>query len=138
MDRYEGLGIVRHGELAFDRDRMARALADMPDGVVTVSVERRRANRSTQANRFYWKTLVERIAMHTEQDRESIHEALKLRCNPILIEVADPSTGEIRELWVGGSTRKLDTAAFSAYIERCRVFAAEFFGMEFEEFSEAA
>jgi hypothetical protein len=133
MDSYRTPAQVANGALDLDRDRLRAALAVMKDGPVTVTIERKRSTRSVQQNRFYFKTIVEAIAIETGQDRESVHEALKRECNAKHVEMANKTTGEVFETWIGASTAALNTADFSAYIERCRAFAAQFFGLTFEE-----
>lgn len=133
MDSYRTPALVASGALDLDRDRLRAALALMKDGPVTLTIERLGSKRSTQQNRFYWKTVVEAIVIETGQDRESVHEALKRECNAKHVEMVNKQTGEVFETWIGASTTALNTGEFTAYIERCRAFAATFFGLTFEE-----
>jgi hypothetical protein len=133
MDSYRTAARVTDGKLDLDRARLSAALASMKDGPVEVTVERKRSTRTVQQNRFYFKTIVEAIAIETGQDRESVHEALKRECNAKHVEMVNKATGEVFETWIGASTTSLNTSDFSSYIERCRAFAAQFFGLTFEE-----
>lgn len=104
---------------------------------VTVSIHRR--NRTIPQNSLYWLH-VACIADETGSDRNEVHAELKRLYLP-----SESVTGMYGETVVRPvSTTKLDTAQFSAYIEKVVAFAASTLGiilpmpgdLAFEEFEE--
>lgn len=104
---------------------------------VTVSIHRR--NRTVPQNALYWLH-VACIADETGSDRNEVHAELKRLYLP-----SESVTGMYGETIVRPvSTTKLDTAQFSAYIEKVVAFAASTLGivlpmpgdLAFEQFEE--
>lgn len=104
---------------------------------VTVSIHRR--NRTIPQNSLYWLH-VSCIADETGSDRDEVHAELKRLYLPY-----ESVTGMYGETIVRPvSTTNLDTAQFSAYIEKVVSFAASTLGivlpmpgdLAFEEFEE--
>jgi hypothetical protein len=96
---------------------------------VTVTIEKRHATRSRQANRFYWGVCVALIAEHTGYTPEETHEALKTMFLPKRLAMLGQN-GELNsELVIGGSTSKLTVIEFYEYAERVREFAREKLGV---------
>lgn len=102
---------------------------------VTVSIHRR--NRTIPQNSLYWLH-VACIADETGSDRDEVHAELKRLYLP-----SESVTGMYGETIVRPvSTTKLDTAQFSAYIEKVVAFASSTLGiilpmpgdLAFEEF----
>lgn len=104
---------------------------------VTVSIHRR--NRTIPQNSLYWLH-VACIADETGSDRDEVHAELKRLYLP-----SETVTGMYGETIVRPvSTTKLDTAQFSAYIEKVVAFASSTLGiilpmpgdLAFEQFEE--
>jgi len=104
---------------------------------VTVSIHRR--NRTVPQNRLYWLH-VTCVADETGSDRNEVHAELKRLYLP-----SESVTGMYGETIVRPvSTTKLDTAQFSAYIEKVVAFASSTLGivlpmpgdLAFEQFEE--
>lgn len=104
---------------------------------VTVAIHNR--NRTIPQNSLYWLH-VACIADETGSDRDEVHAELKRLYLP-----SESVTGMYGETIVRPvSTTKLDTAQFSAYIEKVVAFAASTLGivlpmpgdLAFEEFKE--
>lgn len=130
MDRYRAPGRVQDGKLTVNQGRLRAALAAMKDGDVVVTVQRKRPSRTVNQNAYYWGVVLKAIADETGQDIESIHEAMKRECNAVRVEMANRSTGEMFDAWVGGSTASLNVNDFYDYVERCRAWAGTFLGLE--------
>lgn len=71
------------------------------------------ATRSLDQNAYYWGVVLTLIAEHTGYETDELHELFKQRFNPMTV------LGDT----IGGSTKKLGTSGFSAYVERIRRFA---------------
>jgi len=102
------------------------------DGVVEVTVKRRRNTRSLQQLRWYFACICTQLAEYlSEQDYEvttpeDAHELLKDKF--LKRPIPDPRTGEVIG-HVEGSTGDLDTAGMADYCERCRAWMLDFFGI---------
>jgi len=89
---------------------------------------RHREVRSLNQNRYYWKVIIPSVAdAMGEDDPESVHAVLKNECNYEIRAIGKGS--ERKEYRVPLSTADLSTADFELYAERCRRFAAVFFGI---------
>lgn len=92
---------------------------------VWVTVRRQQHTRSMQANAYYWGVVVDSIAAHIGESAEETHELLKQKFLPKRsIEILDG-----RQLEMPPSTRLLSVEDFAAYIERVRVWAAQWLGL---------
>jgi hypothetical protein len=79
---------------------------------------KRRTQRSSQANRFYFAAVVAPLAEHCGYERAEMHEVLAMR----FLRIEDcPITGAPRRK----RTPKCDTAEFAAYVDSCIRLAAE-------------
>lgn len=109
-----------------DRRRFNEAVAELDDRWdYEVVVRRLHANRSQQANRYYWGVVVGLLSDHTGFTPDEMHDWLKMRFIPKKLAVCD-SNGEIKgEFVLGGSTRKMSIAQFGEYIEDIRRWAAQ-------------
>lgn len=101
-----------------NREQFLDAVSQLRDGRVLVSVTDR-DQRSGAQNRYYWGTVVRQLSEHTGYEPEEMHEVLKLKFNCRRVEVG----GE--EMEIGGTTTKMDTAEFNAYIEQIQRWAAQ-------------
>ena len=88
-------------------------------GVRAVSV-----TRSQQANRYWWGVCVRAVSEHTGYTPEEVHDLAKQMFIPKRVAVQN-GNGEIRgEFVIGGSTRVLDSQAFTEFVERFKQWAA--------------
>jgi hypothetical protein len=128
--QYQATGVVKDGKLKLrDQQRFLSTFTSWPDGEVLCHFERAHANRSAQANRYYWGAVVNAIAEHTGYTPEETHEALKQMFLPKRCAMLD-GNGEIAgELVIGGSTTRLNKVEFGEYVTRCRDFAHERLGL---------
>lgn len=95
---------------------------------VEFQVKRFRNKRSVDQNAYYWKIIVLMVAdAMGDDDPEAVHAVLKNECN---YEIRTFGKGSDRkEYRYPLSTADLSTVEFENYTERCRRFAAEFFGI---------
>lgn len=93
---------------------------------IVLSVKRWRDRRSLKQNSYYHAVVVRMIGEAMgEDDMESVHQALKAECN-YEIRVGKDN----QEMRFPLSTARLDTNQMFEYIERCRRFAARFYGLD--------
>lgn len=114
--------------------RLFSQLQDNADGRTVrvrlrVSVVRR--SRSLPQNRYYWGVVVEGCRLGMEEqwgrdvDPEEAHETLKRECNGR--DLVNENTGEV--IRAGQSTASLPTLEFEDYLDRCRKWIEEWFGV---------
>jgi len=80
--------------------------------------------RSDQHNRYYFGCL-RWLSLETGYSVEEIHEINKRECNTQIRFVLNRKTGEMQEKVFGGSTKRMKTGDFMAFVERVRQFWAE-------------
>lgn len=122
--------ITDDGKLVLeDPEAFRTAMWRMKRGEVIVSVEQRKDRRTHAANRYHWGVVIKMIADETGQDEESIHYDLCDRFLRRRIQYLDMATGRTieREFAIGSSG--LTVREFYEFVEKCRLFAAEFFGL---------
>lgn len=119
-------GMVDCGKLTLDDPEAVKHLLNLYPGRtrVLVRIERLKATRSAEANRYWWGVCVELVSAHTGYTPEEIHELAKQKFLPKSIALKD-GNGTLKDMYViGGSTAKLDGAAFWDFVERFREWAA--------------
>lgn len=137
-------GIIESGRLKiFRRERFAETVKCFEDCNVEIEVRRlfpRRSSKIEHAdgtatygqNGYYHTVIVQSfIDGAWEQNREMYdhdraHEQLKANCN--YSDVVDEKTGSIRRVIL--STANLTTVQFEEYLDRCRAFIQEWFGID--------
>jgi hypothetical protein len=122
-------GTERGEKLA--RRLLAGALKHLPDGPYELEVRPFEETRRARANAFYWVFLTQwsKVNGHT---KDELHEIARMRHNSKVVEVVDPATGEVEDVRIGMTTAKLSIEAFSEYLERVMVDAAEMDGFVME------
>mgnify|MGYP003122673094 FL=1 len=87
-----------------------------------VEVKKQRNTRSVNANKYYWKCIVQPLANELGYLTDEMHETLKVKFNSEfeMITVNEMTTG-IQKV---KSTTQMDSKAFDTYMERIRVWAA--------------
>lgn len=126
----EAVGTIKAGKLYIvDRVKFDDAVTHLPEGPVTLLVKSTKPKRSTKQNAYYYAIVVPMIARAMSEaygedvDHDETHEFLKVQFNLRTIETENGS------VQLAGSTTRLDTAEFTSYVEKCRNWAAEFFGI---------
>jgi len=126
LDEVTAMATVRHGRLFIRHrrqfDELVRRLDERWE--LEVSVRRLVANRSQQANRYWWGVCVQLVSDHTGYTPEEVHELAKQMFIPKKLAVAKGNGEIVGEFVMGGSTRSMNTAEFSAFVERFKQWAA--------------
>lgn len=65
------------------------------------------------------------LSQHTGYTQDEMHDISKAKFLPKTLAIADGNGEVVGEYVLGGSTRRLNTHEFYAYIERVRQWAAE-------------
>lgn len=135
MDHYQ-IGATRdeHGKLVVDSpESYKQAIRNLDPGRYTVTIDNEEAKRSNAANRYLWGPIYSAIADYTGQSKEDIHDEMCARFTTRTINYTNPATGEIVELEVVTRTSGMKVGRFHAFVEQVKLFAAEFFGLTFED-----
>lgn len=107
--------------------KLGKELSLLDSGEYVVTIKKNRAIRSLSQNKYY-HAILKIIAIDTGHDHEMLHEICKKKFNGETISF--PKGGmEI----VGKSTSNLDTAEFTAYINRVKQWAIDEFDMVIPE-----
>jgi hypothetical protein len=126
-DLVVGTGQVKRGRLFIQhRSLFNRQVAELDERwMLEVTVARLRATRSIEANRYYFGVVIDAISAHTGYHPDETHDLMKMLHLPKELAICD-GNGEVKGQYVmGGSTRNLNTAEFSAYVSRVQQWAAE-------------
>lgn len=106
---------------------LGKKLAELNPGNYTIEVKKIRAVRSISANRYY-HFILNIIAIETGHDHDELHEAMKMKFNSKMVFF--PKGGSQA---YGQSTSNLDSAEFSAYLNRVKSWALNEFGIVIPE-----
>jgi phage protein U len=120
-----GTASVRRGKLFINHRRLFDQLVAQLDErwTLEVVVKRLRANRSIQANRYYWGVVLATLSAHTGYTVDELHDLMKMKFIPKHLALLD-GNGDVQGAFVlGGSTRQMTTKEFADYIEAVRQFA---------------
>lgn len=130
----------RGKELIYDRELFKQSLAKFSDGSIIITISDKTLHREFRLrtpaeNRYYWGVIIKHaVACFTECDGfaytpEEAHERLKLECNYTYVEQTNHRSGEVVSVKVAKSTKDLSTIEFEMYLEKCRLFINEWFGV---------
>ena len=118
-DRFTGS--VKGGRVVFDQpQRWIGVTARFEGRRVEVTLQAERKERSLAQNRYYWSVVVPIFGEWTGESKDEAHETLKtihLQQDFVL------PTGEL--VRKAGSTKRLSTVDFQAYVERVCVWCAQ-------------
>ena len=116
------------------RQAMARALKGWQLGPLDVIVRPHQVRRSSRANRYYWGVVLGWISEETGQDKEAIHEEMCWQfLEKRVLTLTNKTTGETTERLLRGESSKLPVAKFYEFVERVRLWAAEWLQIEIPE-----
>lgn len=129
-----GSAEIRCGKLRLRRsDLLAAQCRSLRDGEYELRIERRKATRSLQSNRFYWGVVIKALADYTGYSPNEVHEICKAKFLPKQAAICDRNGVVVDELVIGGSTAKLDPGEFTDYIEAIVTWAVQTLDMSFPE-----
>lgn len=111
--------VLPGGLLVIDKPKeYAQHVRSFRGRFVEVLIRKRRAKRSSQANRYYFGVVVKLLAEHCGYDVQEMHEALAFR----FLRIEDcPITGAPRRK----HTPETDSTEFSEYVNHCIRLASE-------------
>jgi hypothetical protein len=127
MTTVKSYGQIKGGKIfLYNQQRFVQDIADLKDCNIELTV-RKKGNRSSQSNKYYWAVVVEEIRIRFKQlghrlSAEEVHEFLKEKFNPI--EIVNGETGELLGM-TGGSTADMNQPEFSDYVDRIKAWASE-------------
>lgn len=135
-----GTASVRRGKLFINHRRLFDQLVAQLDErwTLEVIVKRLRANRSIQANRYYWGVVLATLSGHTGYTVDELHDLMKMKFIPKHLALLDGNGDVHGEFVLGGSTRQMNSQDFAEYVNRVRQFAAEELDCNIPDASEAA
>jgi len=116
-----------------DRRAWLTWLGQLDGKDITIKVGAASKAKSTQANRYYFKVVVEHVMEGLKElqgvsfTKEEAHEVLKQYCNGKVINT------KIGLIQVGQTTKGMDNEDFSAYINRCIRFAFDYLNVSIPE-----
>jgi len=122
---------IINGKITNNRESFIRSLNEFNSKEVTITIEERKATRSTEQNNYLWGViypLLKKGFFDTQGEVysiEQIHEAMKQRYN--YIDSINKQTGDFVRL--PKSTTKNNTKEQEAYHEELRRFALEWFNI---------
>jgi hypothetical protein len=133
MERLELYGhISDEGVLHLhNRERLAEWAKQYPGKNVVIKFERKGGKRSNPQNRYYFGVVLKEITLrlrdlgHVWVQDEDVHELMKLKFN---YEHIVGEGGEVMEL--PKSTSTLTKTQFAEYVEKIRMWASDFLGLE--------
>lgn len=113
------------------RERIHELLLTLENKQIEVTIKRKRKTRSNPQNAYYWGVVIPLLVdgIYNQwgeyQSKEQAHELLKERF--CFNEVVNEDTGEVIKL--KKSTTYLTTVEMEIYLEQCRQFLNEWFGI---------
>lgn len=116
---------TRDGRLYIrNRREFNQMVAQIPETwELEVTIARRRATRSAQANAYYWGVVLEALSEHTGYTPEELHDVCKAKFLPKALALNNGNGEVVDEYVLGGSTRSLKTNEFHEYVEKIRRWA---------------
>lgn len=126
LDVITASAAVRDGRLYIrDRKEFDALVAQLPEAwELEVTIQRRRATRSVQQNRYYWGVVLRVLADYTGYSVDELHDVMRAKFLPKSVALCDGNGVVVGDYVLGGSTRHLDIETFTLYIEAIREWAA--------------
>ena len=99
-------------------------LKELKEGEYVITVKKKKHIRSLDANAYYWAILTLIASESGEYDRDRLHSICAKKFNGELVHL--PKSPAER---IGKSTSNLDSAEFSAYVSRVKMWARDEFNI---------
>lgn len=119
-------GTVNNGKLKFDaifKLRFKELLERFEGKKIIFGLDKQKDLRTVSQNKYYWGVLIDGVAQETGQDPESIHDHLKDKFLRIPMEINGKRYYKVK------STSSLSTNEFIDYVENCRQYVQQEFGL---------
>lgn len=94
-----------------------------------LTVEPWHPTRSLKENSYMWGVVYEYISQFTGMTPNEAHRACKAEFNYTVKEVLNKDTGELKEIRIPQSTKKLSTKSMEIYLENIRRYYLIEFGL---------
>jgi len=120
MKRAVGFGEIQNGKLKLRNEETFKEQLARMKGTVEIIVERTHSKRSLNQNAYYWGVMVKILSDELGYEPDEVHEILKQKFNPQNLKIQD------QEIVIGGSTTKMSTIDFMAYVEQIQRWAASY------------
>lgn len=125
---------VENGKLLIRNRRLFdECISAWPDCECVVTIEKKHATRSVQANRYWWGVCVALVSDHTGYTPEEVHDLAKHMFLPKALAVTGRNGELLGEFVVGGTTSSLNKLEFGDFIAKFRMWALEKLGVEIPE-----
>lgn len=111
---------INNKKLKYDQDHLDHWVAKQKDGEYTLGIKKWFKQRSLEENSYYWGVVVETLSRHTGYTPEEMHDALKTKFLPHMVDEFGLSHTT--------STKALNTKGFEKYLEDIRRWAASDLG----------
>jgi len=133
MRQIKTIGKIEKGKLNIaKRNDFIKAIQSFNDCSVNIIIEKQYKKRSEQENKYYWGGIIPffrqgyKDTTGQDIDSETAHNTLKNECN--YNELINTKTGEVKK--IPKSTAQLTTVEFEEYLQKCREFIYEWFGID--------
>lgn len=118
-------GSIQDGKLHLgDRDAFDKHAATLEGKPVTLTLKQYRKTRSNPQNAYFHSAIVPMIAEAAEHTPAEVKDALKIK---FLSSFAPDGFPIVKR------TRDLDTKEFGEFIDACRLFALDYYGVDIPE-----
>jgi hypothetical protein len=109
------LGTTKGGKLIFhDKQRFLDYVNQLGDGIVEMTLKKRRRTRSLNQNAYYWGVVCQLISDYTGMTPDEVHEYLKSTFNYKMV----------KNFKVPISTTNLNSIEFGDYITKIKIWAS--------------
>lgn len=131
---------VKNGRLTSTpaKNRIQKCIEEHEGKQIEIIIRRRRKHRSNMQNAYYWAVVVPIIQQGISDcwgetySKEKTHDLLKAEF--LYVEKVNEDTGEI--IRIIRSTKECSTVEMMEYIEECKKFATEWFGVSIPDAGE--
>jgi hypothetical protein len=114
-------GIVENGKLKLSSMDKFNSYLNTLKGGVLLTVKKEKSQRSIQQNKYYWGVVIKLLCEEIGLDEDELHEILKYKF--LKEHVGNKVLGEVDFV---RSTTNLTTKEMEEYLEKIRIWAAQF------------
>jgi len=123
-------GRIEGGKLRLMNEALYREVVGAwPDCAVTVTITKKHATRSSQANRYWWGVCVAHVAETTGYTPEEVHEIAKQMFLPKHLAVTGKNGELLGDYVIGGTTSTLNGVEFGEFVAKFKQWALDKLGV---------
>jgi len=108
-----------------NRELFDKVMSAWPDCEAVLTIEKKHATRSLQANRYWWGVCVKLVSEHTGYTPEQIHDIAKQMFLPKHLAVTGKNGELLGEYVVGGTTTTLNKVEFGEFVSKFKEWALD-------------